>query len=307
MVVATIAALCAAAFFAVSSALQHHSATEIPKLPTLGGADLARFARRTLRHSAWLLGTAADAAGLGLHAVALHTGPLTLVQPLLVSGVVFALPLRRWIDRRRPEVAELGFAALLAAGLATFLVVATPTSTVTAAADRLPAAICVSLLVLATVGFTWLGRRTAGSRAALSLGLATGLTFAASAALIKTTTQTLTHQPLAVLITWPLYVLLAVGALGLLLNQMAFQAGPLSASLPAMVTSDPLVSLVVGVVVYDESLRTGAWAVTGEVVGLAAVVVAAVALSRSQHRSHPLGPAPRPPIGGLHDGHISAS
>jgi len=38
---------------------------------------------------------------------------------------------------------------------------------------------------------------------------------------------------------------------------MAFQAGPLAASLPATATTDPLVSVVLGVVVFDERLRPG--------------------------------------------------
>jgi hypothetical protein len=39
---------------------------------------------------------------------------------------------------------------------------------------------------------------------------------------------------------------------------MAFQAGPLAASLPATATTDPLASVVLGVVVFDERLRAGA-------------------------------------------------
>ncbi|MCL2395592.1 MAG: DMT family transporter [Acidimicrobiaceae bacterium] len=312
VVAATIAALFAAALFAASTALQHRSATDIPKLRTLQRADLSRFVGLTLRHPAWLIGTGADVAGVGAHAFALHSGPLTLVQPLLVTGVVFALPLRQWIDKRRPGMRELGFALLLAAGLATFLIAATPASTVTAAADRLPAVICASVLALLTAGFIWLGRHTGGSRAALSLGVATGLTFAATAALIKTVTQTLTQHPAAVFIAWPFYVLIAVGLLGLFLNQVAFQAGPLRASLPAMVTADPLASLVIGVVIYDETLRTTGWALSGEVIGLAAVVVGAVALSRAQQPGEPADrepprPGAPPMVRELHGGHMSAS
>lgn len=290
MVVATIAALCAAALFAAATALQHRSATDIRKLGTLGAGNLTRFVGDTVHHPAWLLGAAADVAGFGLHAVALHAGPLALVQPLLVTGVVFALPLRHWIDRRRPAMRELRFAVLLAAGLATFLLLATPASTPSAAADRMPAVVCAVILTLATLGLVWGGRRPTGGRAALCLGLAAGLAFAGTAAMIKTVTQTFTHHPEAVFSTWPLYGMIAVGLLGMLLNQMAFQAGPLRASLPAMVTSDPLTSLVIGVAVYDETLRTGGWAVSGEAVGLAAVVVGAVALARMQHTDSRVDP-----------------
>ena len=44
---------------------------------------------------------------------------------------------------------------------------------------------------------------------------------------------------------------------GLFLTQLAFRAGPLTASLPAISTVDPLLSVTIGVVVYDEHLRRG--------------------------------------------------
>ncbi len=43
---------------------------------------------------------------------------------------------------------------------------------------------------------------------------------------------------------------------------------------------DPLLSVVLGVIVYDEQLRTGLWDTVGEVVSLAALALSAVALSR---------------------------
>jgi hypothetical protein len=58
--------------------------------------------------------------------------------------------------------------------------------------------------------------------------------------------------------SWQLYAVVVIGATGLLLNQLAFQAGPLTAALPATATVDPLMSIVVGVVVYDEHVRRGA-------------------------------------------------
>jgi hypothetical protein len=52
-----------------------------------------------------------------------------------------------------------------------------------------------------------------------------------------------------VLGSWQLYIVIALGIGGLLLNQLAFQAGPIAASLPATATIDPLLSIVVGVLV----------------------------------------------------------
>ncbi len=51
--------------------------------------------------------------------------------------------------------------------------------------------------------------------------------------------------------------MLVVGAGGQLLTQLAFQAGPITASLPAISTVDPLLSVLIGVLVYHERLHRG--------------------------------------------------
>ncbi len=93
-------ALVAALLFALGSALQRHVAVE--------GSSLLALARRP----PWLAGIAADAAGYAAQAAALAVGRLAVVQPLLVSTLVFALPL----ERRRLQRSEI--AAALAVGLA---------------------------------------------------------------------------------------------------------------------------------------------------------------------------------------------
>src|ERR1700749_2970168 len=104
MLDAILAAVSAAALFAVAAALQHRSAGLVSAAvhhrgaspgPAGGHRRLARVAPRALRHPLWIAGLLASLAGFGLHAVALRDGPLTLVQPLLVTGVIFALPLRQ--------------------------------------------------------------------------------------------------------------------------------------------------------------------------------------------------------------------
>jgi drug/metabolite transporter (DMT)-like permease len=279
VILATLAALMAAGLFAVASALQHRSAGLVSG--TGGPVELGRFVVATARHPFWLLGSVADVVGLALHAFALKEGPLTLVQPLLVTGVVFALPLRQLLERRRPGRAELLWAAALAIGLVVFLLAATPANGTTSAPDPIPtvvsaAAIAIGMAICAVVGW-----RTDGERSAATLGVGAGLAFAGTAGLLKQVMDELGHGLGSVVTTWPLYVLLVVGAAGLVLNQLAFRAGPLRASLPAITTVDPIASLVIGVAVFDEHFRRTAVAITGETIGLAIVVAAVLALTRS--------------------------
>jgi hypothetical protein len=282
VVLAVISALAGAACFAAASALQHHSAGTIPAFTGFSPRGLSRFVWDTLRHPRWLAGAGADVVGLGFHALALNQGPLTLVQPVLVTGVIFALPFRAALDRRPPGRTEMVMAAVLAAGLALFLVAATPGAPAVSPADHTPVIATIGCVAAAMLACGAVGRRLHGSASAAVFGVGAGIGFAATAAALKGTTNTLSHGLGAVFTAWPLYLLIAAGIVGLLLNQLAFAAGPLRASLPAITTLDPLVSLVIGVVVYDEQLSHGPAALAGSMVGLAVVVVATVALTRME-------------------------
>jgi drug/metabolite transporter (DMT)-like permease len=278
---ATLASLAAAMLFALASALQHRSAGLVAGGGPLGRAELGGFIASTLRHPLWAAGLAAGIAGFALHALALRYGPLTLVQPLLVSGVVFALPMRRLLEHRRPRPDEVGWALALAVGLVLFLVIATPAGGAPQAPDFAPTIVAGVLIGLGTVGFFVAGRRTSGSRAALSLGAAAALASAATAGLLKETVGIVSRGPGQLAASWPAYGLVAAGAVELVASQLAYQAGPLRVSLPVTTTVGPIVSLVIGVAVFDEQFRNGPIYLLGEAVGLALVVVAAVGLTRS--------------------------
>jgi len=186
--------------------------------------------------------------GVGLQVVALHFGALALVQPLLVSGLLFALLLRHlgsWSITRQ----EVGWAVLLSGCLIGFLVLSgAVTASQSAHADRsaaVIAAIAASVAVLICLVVAQRQVPPAG-RAAL-IGAAVGAIYATTAALIKSATGLLAERGLhALLGSWQLYTALMVAASGLFLAQVAFQAGPLTASLPAISTIDPLLSVLIG-------------------------------------------------------------
>ena len=95
--------------------------------------------------------------------------------------------------------------------------------------------------------------------------------------------------------SWQPYLLVVAGGIGMLLAQLAFQAGPLTASLPAIATVDPLLSVAIGVWVYDERLSRGPVVGRAEVGCLALMSVAAVLLSRVQAATEDTGrPQPVP-------------
>ncbi len=96
---------------------------------------------------------------------------------------------------------------------------------------------------------------------------------------------------MVVLTHWPIYALLLVGPSGLLVNQVAFQAGPLSASPPASTAVDPLASVVLGLLLFGK-LHGRPLAATLEALVLIVLAVALLRLARAEHDP----PEPQPAL-----------
>jgi drug/metabolite transporter (DMT)-like permease len=243
-------ALAAAAGFAAASVLQQRAVRLDPSDPGLDPRLLLRVLRRPL----WLAGGTADLAGLGLQTLALAKGALALVQPLLVSGLIFAVPLGAAFDRRWPGRRDLTAVLLAALGLSAFLFVAAPAG---GRAD--PSARAWIFIACASApaitGCLLLARRSTGGRRAAYLGLATGGLYGVTSALLKVCAERLAGgHPLSLLTSWELWALVVAGGAGLALNQNAFQDGPLAASLTALTLTEPVVGVAIGATAFHEHL-----------------------------------------------------
>jgi drug/metabolite transporter (DMT)-like permease len=268
--------------FAASTNLKHSSAGEMPNVHRFRAGAVARFVAATLSHRLWLAGIVTDAIGLSLQVLALHLGDLSVVQPLLISGLLFALLLRR--RQGRPVTGhEVRWACVLTGCLIAFLFLAGTNSAGSALTgpDRLPAAVAAGVGVVVALACLLLAhRRRPAADAAALMGVAVGVVYAASAALLKGLTDRAVHGPWVALTSWQLYAVIVVGAIGLFLSQLAFQAGPLTASLPAIATVDPLLSIVVGVLVYDEHIHRGPWSGAGLLALMLLLAVSVIQLGK---------------------------
>jgi hypothetical protein len=256
---------------------------------------------RLARHPVWLLGFASMLAGFALQVTALHFGPLALVQPILAAELLFVfayLAVVAAVRNSRPVQARDWLAAVcMSGGISLFLGSAAPSG------GRLhaPAGLwwlaglvvggCVLLAVLAS---TWLPRapaagaagadpvaRQAVHRAAL-LGAATGIAWGFVAAVIKELSSHTGQGIGAVFANWAVYVLISTGAAAFLLVSHALAAGPLAASQPGFTIGDPITAALLGVFLFDESLRTGPAALAGELTGLVLLVAGVAVLSHSR-------------------------
>lgn len=90
--------LVAAAVFGAASVLEEGSTKQVQQRAALSPRLLADLVRRPL----FLAAIGMNAAGAGMQILALHLGSLTLVQPLLVLSLLFAVVIAALAVRRRP-------------------------------------------------------------------------------------------------------------------------------------------------------------------------------------------------------------
>lgn len=268
-------ALASALAAAISSILQHHSARRAPE------GRAGRFLGHLLTRPAWIVGLVAAVIGLALHVVALAHGQLAVVQPLLISGVLFALPVSALLEGRRPSGREWLLALVLVAGLATFLLAAKPSAgRVELDADVLAwSTLAVSGVVglIALIGVRW----PRGHAPAL-LGTAAGVGYGLVAALLKQVSAIYKFGFGHLLTDWPLYALIAIGGASLGLTQMSYRAGPLAKSMPALTVTDPAASVVLGVLAFQERLTASPGAIALQVIGFVVMAAAAYQLARRE-------------------------
>ena len=265
-----------AACYGIAAVLQHRAAVREPQDSSMRAGLLVRLARRPM----WLVGNALDGAGYALQFLALRRGSLTLVEPLLVLSLVFALPVAAWLDHRRIGRAELGSTGFIAVGLALFLGVARP-GLGHPHASRLAWLILTVVIAAICAGLVIGAHRGSRRRRAVLLAAGSGIAFGYVAALTERTGHLLGAGLLRTLSTWEPYALIAGGVVALLMTQSAFNAGALRLSLPTLTVAQPLIAIAIGLAMFGEHVDSRGVAPVFEVLGLLLVISGVFALARS--------------------------
>ena len=271
-----VSAIGSALLYALAAVMMQRSASAEPQELSLKLGLLTHLLRRPL----WLAGVACDVGGFLLQFWALDHGSLILVQPLLVSGLLFALPLGALVSHERMRREDWIGAGLVVVGLSVFLIVAQPDhGRPDASAGAW--ALLVPIVLAATVVQIVAAKRYEGSRRAGLLAAAAGTMYGLTAALTKACAHLLDHSLSRLLMSWKPYALAAMGISGTVVDQSAYQSGPLNWSLPILTVVDPVVSIAIGAFVLGEGINVHGAAPVVEAVALVGMAVGVFQLSSS--------------------------
>ena len=277
LLIAVTAALATALCYGVSAVLEQRSVHQVAERGVFAPRLLVDLARRPL----WLASIVATVIGAAFQALALHFGPLALVQPILVLDLLFAVLIASALRRKAPDRVMFAGVVCCTAGVAVFLVVSEPTGgnqTVVSLPAVLPLAILLGVVLAICLTWAKFGPRTARP---MALGLACGVCNGVAAFLLKLVTFSLAQGFSEPLEQWPVYALAIVGPVGFLLNQEAFQSGTLIAPALAVITTvTALVSIGIGYLWLNENVANGPADVVTEVVSLGAMTAGIAMLAR---------------------------
>lgn len=277
MIVAATLALLSAFSVAGGTVMRHQLAEILPE-----EADGLHGVWQVVSRPAWWAGVGLAVLGYVFQVAALAFGSLLLVQPLLVMKLMFSLPLSARINGRGISAFETAWATVLTVAVAVLIVLGRPIEGAAIPGWRVwvPALITGTAVFWALVA---LGRWRLPSDKAVILGIATGFLYGFFAVLGKAAVDVAVSAGLrALLMSWQLWLLVVLMILGTIIQQAAFNAGPLARSLPAMTTAEPLTAFVLSYLILGERFQvTGlGWVFMG--LALVAMVAATIVLARRE-------------------------
>ena len=278
--VAAVLALIAAMSFALAATLWQRASMDAGVEPgdTRGLVGL-------LTNGIWLLGLVAQGLGVALQAAALDRGRVAIIQPLLVTSIVWALPLGHFLTHQIVTRRHIAGAAIIVLGLAVFATFGDPAAGV----DNAPTSDWVSaLLVIAAICVVLMlvgGHGDLGTKAAV-FGATAGVLYGLSATLMKPVVETWHTDGLGDLLAgWQFWVMATAGLVGFYFQQVSLATGRLVTSVATVSVVNPVVSVMLGALVLQETLdKNPEWHAVVAIGALATAMVGAVIIASASEK-----------------------
>ena len=279
------------------------------QLPALNLRRVLRVIGSLMTSRAWLAGFALMLTGLACQTIALTFEPVSVVQPVLASGVVLVLVLSRLVLRERLHGGETWCVAVIAVSVVLLAMSATGAKDSHTASPGWVAAVMVPSAVagLAFAVAALRGRRRGSTVAGVWAGVGTGLLYGVAALAIKALSGILVgHQTAAgiaigVISSPYLYVLGGSLVVAMLLFQAALQAGRASIVVPVSNVTGSVYFIIAGTWLFHEHLPASPGRLVLRLAGIALAVLVLVVLGRQAPEPVPVAVAAADPaLAGQH-------
>jgi drug/metabolite transporter (DMT)-like permease len=262
------------------------------RMPALDIRRVPHMIAGLLTDPAWVAGFALMLAGLACQVIVLTFEPVSVVQPVLASGVALVLVLSRVVLRERLGTLELWCVAAMAVSVV--LLAASAGGAGTGAGHHadpgwMAVVIIPSTVIGLLVAASPLRRRSRGRRAttaAVCFGIGTGLLYGVAALAIKALSGVLVdnHGARAIaagLVSSPyLYVLAGSSAVAMLLYQVALQSCRASILVPVSTVTGSVYFMIAGTWLFHEHLPTGPAKLGLRLAAIAVAGLVVITLSR---------------------------
>jgi len=275
--VAALLALLAAVCFALSAALQQRGQFSLAR----SGAAVEGVTGllRLIAVPVWLLGTLILLLGYVTQGAALDRGKLVVVQPLLVTTIVWALPLGYWLTSQHVARRQVLGAAVVVVGLALFVLVGDPDAGVENASTAGFVAAALAIGAIAAVLLLWLHTKTSRALHAAVLGVCAGLFYGLSASFAKPVINDLHVSIGEAAGDWKTWALLGFGFIAFVIQQMSLATGQLAPAMAAVSVANPAVSVLLGILLFEERLTPPGWHILVALAALLASLGGAVLIT----------------------------
>jgi drug/metabolite transporter (DMT)-like permease len=283
---AAVLALLAAVSFALAATLWQKAALSLTGVSVRHPKSFLILLTRWV----WLLGLVAQIVGVALQAAALDRGRVSIIQPLLVTTVIWALPLGYFLTHQAIGGREVSGAAIIVVGLALFASFGDPAAGVANAPGSDWAAAILVILAACAALLLFANRGSLSTRAAV-LGTIAGLLYGLSATLMKPVVEGVHAEGLAdVIAGWEFWVWAAAGIVGFLVQQLSLSTGRLVPSVATVSVANPVVSVLLGALVLQERLdKTPPWHAVVAVGALCLALLGAVVISSAREQRNEAG------------------
>ncbi|MFT4216889.1 MAG: DMT family transporter [Micropruina sp.] len=249
--------VCSSVAYAGGSTLQHVAVGRLVDPDADNRAMGLRQLWRLIRTPLWLLGLLTIFIGASAHIFALTLAPVTVVQPVGILAVPWAVLMSARIHRHTVTRAMWLAVAMTVAGIVVFTLLAAGAASTHTVLDPVAISIGCAVICLIGVALGLLGWKGPVSARCLMWASGGSFFYGLSAGMVKATSEVVKQDGFhGMPIFWVVapFLVLSYGIGGFMVQQ-ALANGPAEITVGSMTTTDPIVAVTFGLVVLGEGVR----------------------------------------------------